>query len=91
MNIIILVFAEVTPKKLALRRPTRFALFVSPVIRGFAALFGWVVTVLTYLPSKLFALDVGEALSGGDLITELQIKLADARAKLRNQPRYHAI
>jgi putative hemolysin len=78
VDVVVLVLAQITPKTLALRRPTRFSLAVGPVIKLGARLFGWLVSALTYLPGRLFNLDVGYALSGGDIITEMQIKtLAD--------------
>ena len=74
VDAIVLIFAEVTPKTLALRKPTRFAIAVGPVINVAAKMFGWIVLALTYIPAKLFKLDAGYALSGGDIITEMQIK-----------------
>ena len=74
VNVIILVFAEITPKTLALRSPTRFGLLIGPTIQLGCRMFGWLIAGLTYLPARLFNLDVGYALSGGDIITEGQIK-----------------
>ena len=74
VDVIILIFAEVTPKSLALRQPTRFALAVAPAIKMAIRLMGWAVTVFTYIPAKMLDLDAGYALSGRSLITEGQIK-----------------
>jgi CBS domain containing-hemolysin-like protein len=74
VDVIVLIFAEVTPKTLALRKPTSFSVVVGPTIRVAATMFGWLVSLMTYLPEKLFKLDLGYALSGGDIITEMQIK-----------------
>jgi len=74
VDAIVLIFAEVTPKSLALRQPTRFALKVSTGITVGIRLFGWIVTGLTYIPAKLFNLDTSKVHFGGGLITEGQIK-----------------
>jgi len=74
VDIIILILAEITPKTLALRRPTYSSILIGPTVKLLARVFGWLVWIFTYLPMKLFNLDVGYALSGGDIITEMQIK-----------------
>ena len=74
VDAIVLIFAEVTPKSLALRQPTRFALTMGPSIAVGIRLFGWLVSLFTYLPAKMFNLDAGYALSGRSSITEGQIK-----------------
>ncbi len=74
VDVTVLIFAEITPKILALQRPTRFALAVGGILKRMIWLFGWLIAVLTFLPAKLFRLDVGHALSGADIITEMQIK-----------------
>ncbi len=74
VDVLVLIFAEITPKTLALRKPTRYSLKVSPIIKFWTGIFGWLVSMLTFLPAKLFNLDVGYALSGRDIITEMQIK-----------------
>jgi len=74
VDAIVLIFAEVTPKSLALRQPTRFAFKVAPAITVGIRLFSWIVTALTYIPAKVFNLDAGNVVFGRGLITEGQIK-----------------
>ena len=74
VDAIILIFAEIAPKTLALRRPTYSAIIVGPTVKLLSKVFGWLVWIFTYISAKMFNLDVGYALSGGDIITEMQIK-----------------
>lgn len=74
IDLIVLVFAEITPKTLALRKPTSFSIIIAPTVKSLVNIFSWLVAAFTYLPSKLFNLDIGDALTGGDIITEMQIK-----------------
>jgi putative hemolysin len=74
VDAIVLIFAEIAPKSLALRKPTHFSIIVGSTVKFLVNIFGWLVNAFTFLPSKLFDLDVGDALAGADLITEMQIK-----------------
>ncbi len=60
MTLLLLVFAEILPKTLAINYPDRVALFVAPVIRFFVAIFGPVLTAVEALVQgllRLFGID----------------------------------
>ncbi|HLH11667.1 MAG TPA: HlyC/CorC family transporter [Methylovirgula sp.] len=56
MTLLLLVFAEVTPKTLAINYPDRVSLFVAPLIRFFVTLFGPILAAVETIVQGTFKL-----------------------------------
>ena len=72
ITILVLIFGEITPKSLAKEAPERFAMAVTPVIRGFLFLFtpvNYIFTKWKKLLLKLFRVHGEKAVTEEDILT----------------------
>jgi len=72
MTTLVLVFGEITPKSLAKKMPEKYALAITPFLRGFI----WILTPLNYifglwqkLMNKVFKFEYGAGITEEELLT----------------------
>jgi len=72
MTTLVLVFGEITPKSLAKKIPEKYALVITPFLRGFI----WILTPLNFifglwqkLMNKVFKFEKGSAITEEELLT----------------------
>jgi putative hemolysin len=73
VDLLILIFAEISPKILSLANPTVSSMTAAPILDVLARLMSPIVWVLTLLPSRIVDIDNIFHRDGGKLITESQL------------------
>ncbi|HUZ77888.1 MAG TPA: hemolysin family protein [Chloroflexota bacterium] len=75
LSVVILVFCEITPKTIAIRRPERIALGLARPVRAASWLLGWLIAVLSAIPPLVLHLFGAPNAPKSPFVTEEEIRM----------------